>query len=98
MERQNQLKINEEIGKIFKQMNDEMHKKIKSNFFVIIYDVEFYNDKVLITTNLNWIRILWSKKIQKILRKYNYVKFTIGCEIAHIYIESQEKRGIKNVY
>ena len=31
MERQNQLEINEEIGKIFKQMNDEKRKKLKGN-------------------------------------------------------------------
>ena len=92
MERQNQIKINEEIGKIFKQMNDEKRKKLKNDNFIIKYDIQFFFDTIRIFTNLNWIRILWLKKIQKVLRKYDYVKFTVGCEIAHIYIESQEKK------
>ncbi len=91
MERQNQIKINEEIGKIFKQMNDEKRKKFRYDNFIITYDIEFFYERVLITININWIGILWLKKIQKILRKYNYVKFAIGCDInKNIYIESKE--------
>ena len=39
-------------------------------------------------------------KIQILIDKENFVNNSIKnySEIAHIYIESQEKRGIKNVY
>ena len=39
-------------------------------------------------------------KIQILIDKENFVNNSIKnyIEIAHIYIESQEKRGIKNVY
>ena len=92
MERQNQIKINEEIGKIFKQMNDEKRKKLKNDNFIIKYDIQFFFDTIRIFTNLNWIRILWLKKIQKVLRKYNYVRFSVGSDTEKIHIYSVERK------
>ena len=48
MERQNQIKINEEIGKIFKQMNDEKRKKFRYDNFIITYDIEFFICNILL--------------------------------------------------
>ena len=51
MERQNQIKINEEIGKIFKQMNVEKRKKLKNDNFIIKYDIQFFFDTIRIFNN-----------------------------------------------